>query len=63
MANIPSSPVLVTLMMEVLSSSGMYVHEPYGVTSQKTPFFIITGVKTSNLTSLYTSYTEFKTMQ
>jgi hypothetical protein len=24
--------------------------EPYGVTSQKTPFFIVTAVKTSNLT-------------
>jgi hypothetical protein len=26
--------------------------EPHGVTSQKTPFFIVTAVKTSNLTEL-----------
>jgi hypothetical protein len=25
--------------------------EPHGVTTQKTPFFIVTAVKTSNLTS------------
>jgi hypothetical protein len=24
--------------------------EPHGITSQKTPFFIVTAVKTSNLT-------------
>jgi hypothetical protein len=28
--------------------------EPHGVTTQKTPFFIVTAVKTSNLT-LYSS--------
>jgi hypothetical protein len=28
------------------------LQEPYGVTSQKTPFFIVTAVKTSNLTEL-----------
>jgi hypothetical protein len=27
------------------------VQEPHGVTSQKTPFFIVTAEKTSNLTS------------
>jgi hypothetical protein len=26
------------------------IQEPHGVTSQKTPFFIVTAVKTSNLT-------------
>jgi hypothetical protein len=26
------------------------LQEPHGVTSQKTPFFIVTAVKTSNLT-------------
>jgi hypothetical protein len=37
-------------------SSGMlmpcdsFLQEPHGVTSQKTPFFIVTAVKTSNLT-------------
>jgi hypothetical protein len=27
-----------------------FLQEPYGVTSQKTQFFIVTAVKTSNLT-------------
>jgi hypothetical protein len=27
------------------------LQEPHGVTTQKTPFFIVTAVKTSNLTS------------
>jgi hypothetical protein len=46
-ADVSSSPILVTLMMEALSSSEL--QEPYGVTSQET-FFIVTAVKTSNLT-------------
>jgi hypothetical protein len=33
-------------------SSG-FLQEPHGVTTQKTPFFIVTAVKTSNLTSEY----------
>jgi hypothetical protein len=46
-----SSPILVTLMKEALSSSETSVlTRAYGVTSQKTPFFIVTDVKTSNLT-------------
>jgi hypothetical protein len=28
----------------------VFLKEPHGVTSQKTPFFIVTAVKTSNLT-------------
>jgi hypothetical protein len=42
MANIPSSPILVTLMMEVLSSPRKrpFLQESQGGTSQKTPFFI-----------------------
>jgi hypothetical protein len=40
---VPSSPILVTLMKEALE-------EAHGVTSQKIPFFIVTAVKTSNLT-------------
>jgi hypothetical protein len=28
-----------------------FLQEPHGVTTQKTPFFIVTAVKTSNLTS------------
>jgi hypothetical protein len=31
-------------------SSGLLRREPHGVTTQKTPFFIVTAVKTSNLT-------------
>jgi hypothetical protein len=27
-----------------------FLQEPHGITSQKTPFFIVTAVKTSNLT-------------
>jgi hypothetical protein len=46
-----SSPRLVTLMKEALSSSERSVlTRSYGVTSQKTQFFIVTAVKTSNLT-------------
>jgi hypothetical protein len=50
-ASFISSPILVTLMKEALSSSetSVLIH---GVTSQKKPFFIVTAVKTSNLTSL-----------
>jgi hypothetical protein len=37
---VPSSPILVTLMKEALSSSETrFLQEPHGVTSQKTPFF------------------------
>jgi hypothetical protein len=32
-------------------SSGL-LQEPHGVTTQKTPFFIVTAVKTSNLTEV-----------
>jgi hypothetical protein len=40
-------------MKEALTSSETSVlTEPQGVTSQKTPFFIVTVVKTSNLTKL-----------
>jgi hypothetical protein len=46
-----SSPILVTLMREALSSSEKSVLTIAGGTSQKTPFFIITAVKSSNLTS------------
>jgi hypothetical protein len=48
---VPSSPILVTLMKEAQSSSETSVlQDPYGITSQKTPFFIVTAMKTSNLT-------------
>jgi hypothetical protein len=53
---LPSLPLLVTMMKEALSSSETrFLQEPYGVTSQKRPFFIATAVKTSNLTTLISS--------
>jgi hypothetical protein len=37
---VPSSPILVTLMMEALRSpKRRFLLEPHGVTSRKTPFF------------------------
>jgi hypothetical protein len=40
-ANVPSSPILVTLMMEALDSSKRrFLQEPHGVTSQKTTSFM-----------------------
>jgi hypothetical protein len=43
--------VLVALMMEAVRSSETSVlTRSHGGTSQKTPFFIATAVKTSNLT-------------
>jgi hypothetical protein len=48
---VPSSLILVTLMKEALrSSETSVVTRSHGVTSQKTPFYIVTAVKTSNLT-------------
>jgi hypothetical protein len=44
-----SSPILVPLMMEANTSKRQFLQEPHGVTSQKTVFFIVTAVKTSNL--------------
>jgi hypothetical protein len=32
------------------SSETWFLQEPHGVTTQKTPFFIVTAVNTSNLT-------------
>jgi hypothetical protein len=54
MANVvPSSPILVTPMMEALVSSemlGSYKSHTDGVTSKKTTFFIVTAMKSLNLT-------------
>jgi hypothetical protein len=48
---VPSSQILVTLMKEALiSSETRFLPEPHGITYQKTPFFIVAAVKTSNLT-------------
>jgi hypothetical protein len=52
-ANVPSSQILVTQMMEALTSFETSCHEPRGVTSQKAQFFIVTAVKTSNLTYIH----------
>jgi hypothetical protein len=49
---IPSSPIRVTLMKEALSSpKRRFLQESHGVTFQKTQFFIVAAVKTSNITS------------
>jgi hypothetical protein len=51
-ADVPSSPILVTLMMEALiSSETPFLQEPQGITTQKTAFFLVTAVKTSSLLS------------
>jgi hypothetical protein len=48
---VPSSPILITMMKEAPGSKKRrFLQEPHGVTSQKTPFFTVTAVKTSNLT-------------
>jgi phospholipid N-methyltransferase len=48
---VPSSPILVTLMMEAIHfSETWYLQDPHGVISQKTAFFIVTAMKTSNFT-------------
>jgi hypothetical protein len=47
---VPIKPILVTLIMEVLRSpKRRLLQEPHSTTSQKTAFFIVTAVKTSNL--------------
>jgi hypothetical protein len=48
---VPSSPILVTLLKEVqVPPKRRLLQEPHGITSQKTLFFIVTALKTSNLT-------------
>jgi hypothetical protein len=48
---VPSSPIVI-LMKEALSSSETsLLQEPHGL-SQKLTFFIVTAVKTSNLTEM-----------
>jgi hypothetical protein len=48
---VPGSPIFVTLMKESPGSSEKSVlTRATGVTTQKTQFFIVTAVKTSNLT-------------
>jgi hypothetical protein len=51
---VPSSPVLVVLMMEAqVPLKRRFLQQPHGVTSQKTPFFVVTAVKTANLIYLF----------
>jgi hypothetical protein len=40
---------LETLRIKRTKKKKGFIQEPHGVTSQKTPFFIVTTVKTSNL--------------
>jgi hypothetical protein len=42
----------VTSNRRMLRINSRFLQEPHGVTSQKTPFFIVIAVKTPNLTSL-----------
>jgi hypothetical protein len=47
---VASTPILVTLMMEAVRfSKRRFLQERHVVTIQKTAFFIVTAVKTSNL--------------
>jgi hypothetical protein len=41
------------ITLAVTSNRRTLSQEPHGVTSQKTSFFIVTAVKTSNLTYVY----------
>jgi hypothetical protein len=51
-ANVNNSQILVTLMIDAISSSETSVlSKPHAVTFQKTAFIIVTAVKTLNLTS------------
>jgi hypothetical protein len=44
---VPSSAILVTLMMEAMyvPLKHQFLQEPYGITSQKTTFFMVTTLK------------------
>jgi hypothetical protein len=49
-----SSPILITLMMQVMCFCKMSVlTRANSITSQKMEFFIVTAMKTSNLTSYF----------
>jgi hypothetical protein len=54
---VPCLLILVTLMMgRYVPSKRQVLQEPHGVTSQKTAFFIVTVLKTSNLYLLFSHY-------
>jgi hypothetical protein len=46
----------VTANRRTLRRNTLFLQEPHGVTYQKTPFFIVTAVKTSNLTQKFATY-------
>jgi hypothetical protein len=47
----PSSVIVIALIMEtIVPPKCQFLQEPHGITSQKTAFFIVTAVNTSNLT-------------
>jgi hypothetical protein len=49
--DVPNSPILVSMMMEVIhSSEASVVTRATRLSSQKSAFFLVTAVKTSNLT-------------
>jgi hypothetical protein len=48
---VPSSPIFVNFMMErYVTMKHRFLQEPHRITSQKTATFIVTAVKTSDLT-------------
>jgi hypothetical protein len=48
---IMASFIRVTRICELGTTLAVTIQEPHGITSQKTPFFIVTAVKTSNVTN------------
>jgi hypothetical protein len=65
MADTPSSPIVVTLVMEALrSSKRRFLQDPHGVTSQKTAFFnvefvynpILFAICANTITRLYKNF-------
>jgi hypothetical protein len=44
----------VAIVRTDVSEEPRFLQEPHGVTTQKTPFFLVTAVKTSNLTKTNT---------
>jgi hypothetical protein len=53
---VPSSLILSTLIVVILPPKRRFLQDPQGVTCQKTLFFIVTAVKTSNLTQIIDVY-------
>jgi hypothetical protein len=49
-ANVSISAILATLMMENDPPKRRFLQETHGVTSQKTPFSVVTAMKTSDIT-------------